>query len=208
LLGSNELPIGSEFLGYRIEGVLGRDGDRLLRAGLAAQTLGRAQAPKLLSPDLAEDERFRVRSRAESELAASLDHPNIVPIYEVLEADFGVGISMRFVESKDLKATLRNGPLPAEHALSLVSQVASVLDAADGGGLVHRDVKPSNVLIAPHAGHEGADHAYLADFGLKQASPRGARWSIAVPIRSPHRTVDYVAPEQIRGDDVDGRADV
>ena len=90
-----------------------------------------------LSPDLAADKRFRVRLRAESELAASLDHPNIVPIYEVLEADFGVGISMRFVEGKDLKATLRSGPLPAEHALSLVSQIASALDAAHGRGLVH-----------------------------------------------------------------------
>jgi YVTN family beta-propeller protein len=207
LLGSNELPIGRELLGYRIEGVLGRGGMGIVYLAQDLR-LKRSVALKLLSPDLAADERFRVRLRAESELAASLDHPNIVPIYEVLEADFGVGISMRFVEGKDLKATLRNGPLSAEHALSIVSQVASALDAAHGRGLVHRDVKPSNVLIAPQAGHEGADHAYLADFGLSKRlleGPDGASLS-----QSDHLTgtVEYVAPEQIRGDDVDGRADV
>jgi YVTN family beta-propeller protein len=207
LLGSNELPVGSELLGYRIEGVLGRGGMGIVYLAQDLR-LKRSVALKLLSPDLAADERFRMRLRAESELAASLDHPNIVPIYEVLEADFGVGISMRFVEGKDLKATLRNGPLPAEHALSIVSQVASALDAAHGRGLVHRDVKPSNVLIAPQAGHEGADHAYLADFGLSKRlleEPDGAS-----PSQPDHLTgtVEYVAPEQIRGEDVDGRADV
>jgi YVTN family beta-propeller protein len=207
LLGSNELPIGSELLGYRIEGVLGRGGMGIVYLAQDLR-LKRPVALKLLSPELAADERFRLRLRAESELAASLDHPNIVPIYEVLEADFGVGISMRFVEGKDLKATLRNGPLPAEHALSIVSQVASALDAAHGRGLVHRDVKPSNVLIAPQAGHEGADHAYLADFGLSKRLLEGPDG--ASPSRSDHLTgtVEYVAPEQIRGEDVDGRADV
>lgn len=207
MLGSNELPVGSELLGYRIEGVLGRGGMGIVYLAQDLR-LKRSVALKLLSPGLAADEGFRLRLRAESELAASLDHPNIVPIYEVLESDFGVGISMRFVEGKDLKAALRNGPLPAEQTLSIVSQVASALDAAHGRGLVHRDVKPSNVLIAPHAGHEGADHAYLADFGLSKRlleEPDGAS-----PSRSDHLTgtVEYVAPEQIRGEDVDGRADV
>ena len=144
MLGSNELPVGSELLDYRIEGVLGRGGMGIVYLAQDLR-LKRSVALKLLSPDLAADEGFRLRLRAESELAASLDHPNIVPIYEVLESDFGVGISMRFVEGKDLKAALRNGPLPAEQTLSIVSQVASALDAAHGRGLVHRDVKPSNV---------------------------------------------------------------
>lgn len=207
MLGSNELPIGSELLGYRIQGVLGRGGMGIVYLGQDLR-LKRSVALKLLSPDLAADEHFRVRLRAESELAASLDHPNIVPIYEVFEADFGVVISMRFVEGKDLKAMLRNGPLPVEHALSLVSQVASALDAAHEHGLVHRDVKPSNVLIAPQAGHEGADHAYLADFGLSKRLLEGADGES--PSRSDHLTgtVEYVAPEQIRGDHVSGRADV
>jgi YVTN family beta-propeller protein len=207
MLDSGEFRIGSELLGYRIEGVLGRGGMGIVYLAQDLR-LKRPVALKVLSPELAADERFRVRLRTESELAASLDHPNIVPIYEVLEADQGVVISMRFVEGKDLKATLRNGALSAEHALSLVSQVASALDAAHGRGLVHRDVKPSNVLIAPQAGHEGADHAYLADFGLSKRlleEPAGAS-----PSQPDHLTgtVEYVAPEQIRGEDVDGRADV
>ena len=205
--GSSELPIGSELLGYRIEGLLGRGGMGIVYLAEDLR-LKRSVAVKLLSPELAADERFRERLRTESELAASLDHPNIVPIYEVLETESAVVISMRFVEGKDLKALLRNGPLSAEHALSLASQIASALDAAHARGLVHRDVKPSNVLIAPQAGHEGADHAYLADFGLSKRlleEPDGAS-----PSRPDHLTgtVEYVAPEQIRGEDVDGRADV
>jgi YVTN family beta-propeller protein len=205
--GTSEFRIGSEFLGYRIEGVLGRGGMGIVYLAQDLR-LKRPVALKVLSAELAADERFRVRLRTESELAASLDHPNIVPIYAVLEADQDVVISMRFVEGKDLKATLRNGPLSAEHALSLVSQVASALDAAHSRGLVHRDVKPSNVLIAPEAGHEGADHAYLADFGLSKRLLEGP--DDASPSRPDHLTgtLEYVAPEQIRGDQVDGRADV
>jgi YVTN family beta-propeller protein len=205
MLGSNDLPIGSELLGYRIEGLLGRGGMGIVYLAEDLR-LKRSVALKLLSPELAADERFRERLRTESELAASLDHPNIVPIYEVFEADSAVVISMRFVEGKDLKALLRNGPLSSEHALSLVSQVASALDAAHARGLVHRDVKPSNVLIAPQAGHEGADHAYLADFGLSKRLLEGNDGAS----RPDHLTgtVEYVAPEQIRGEEVDGRADV
>ena len=167
--------------------------------------LKRRVALKLLSPRLAEDERFRARLLAESELAASLDHPNIVPIYEAGEADGRIFISMRFVEGEDMKILLERGPLAPAQALSLVSQIASALDAAHARGLVHGDVKPSNILIAPEAGHEGADHVYLADFGLTKriAEPDA-------PVEQAQRvgTVDYMAPEQIRGESVDGRADV
>src|SRR5262249_6353921 len=115
-------------------------------------------------------------------------------------------ISMRYVDGSDLKKVLRDGPLEADRALAIVSQVASALDAAHTQGLVHRDVKPSNVLIAPGAGHEGADHAYLADFGLtKRRAQEGESGSDEEQLAG---TVEYVAPEQIRGEEVDGRTDV
>jgi YVTN family beta-propeller protein len=167
--------------------------------------LKRKVALKLLSPELADDEQFRERLLAESELAASLDHPNIVPIYAAGDAAGQIFISMRYVEGKDLKQLLRKGPLAAEHALALVAQAAGALDAAHKRGLVHGDVKPSNVLVTPETGHEGADHVYLADFGLtrrlaERAVPDGRGQLLG--------TVDYVAPELIEGAEVDGRADL
>jgi YVTN family beta-propeller protein len=200
-----QLDMGSELLGYRIEDVLGRGGMGIVYLAEDLR-LKRKVALKLLSPQLAEDARFRERLLAESELAASLDHPNIVPIYAAGEADGLIFISMRYVEDSDLKALLHNGPLSPERALAFVSQVASALDAAHARGLVHRDVKPSNVLIAAKAGHEGSDHVYLADFGLtkrfsgKEDAGNGQEQLLG--------TVGYMAPEQIRGGEVDGRADV
>jgi ABC-type branched-subunit amino acid transport system substrate-binding protein len=199
-----ELPVGSELLGYRIQVVLGRGGMGIVYLAEDLR-LKRKVALKLLSPALAEDERFRERLLAESELAASLDHPNIVPIYQAGEADGRIFISMRYVEGDDLKRVLSKGPLSPEYALALVSQVASALDEAHARGLVHRDVKPSNVLLAPAAGHEGADHVYLADFGLTQ---RLVQQELSTDPGQLMGTVDYVAPEQIRGEAVDGRADV
>src|SRR5581483_2764798 len=134
--------------------------------------------------------------------AASLDHPNVVPVYEAGEVDGLLYIAMRYVQGTDLKALLRaEGALPPERALMVVDQVAAALDAAHERGLVHRDVKPSNVLLTGPAGKE---HCYLADFGLStSASDRSAADAAQIV-----GTIDYVAPEQIRGADVDGRADV
>ena len=199
-----ELPVGSELLGYRIQVVLGRGGMGIVYLADDLR-LKRKVALKLLSPELAEDERFRERLLAESELAASLDHPNIVPIYQAGEADGQIFISMRYVEGDDLKRVLSKGPLSPEYAVAIVSQVASALDAAHARGLVHRDVKPSNVLVAPAAGHEGADHVYLADFGLTQ---RLVQPELSTDQGQLMGTIDYVAPEQIRGEAIDGRADV
>jgi hypothetical protein len=199
-----ELPIGTELLGYRIEALLGRGGMGTVYLA-EDMRLRRKVALKLLLPELARDERFRKRLLAESKLAAGLDHPNIVPIYEAGETEEQIFISMRYVEGQDLKTALREGALSPEHALGLVSQIASALDAAHAHGLVHRDVKPSNVLIAPEAGHEGEDHVYLADFGLTKRVSEGEGVSQHEQLMG---TIDYVAPEQIRGDDVDGRADV
>src|SRR5919197_1160268 len=193
--------IGTELAGYRIERVLGRGGMSVVYLAQDAR-LKRNVALKLLAPELAEDESFRVRFLRESQLAASLDHPNVVPVYEAGEEEALLDIAMRYVPGTDLKALLRaEGALAPERALALVGQVAAALDAAHDRGLVHRDVKPSNVLLT---GRPGKEHCYLADFGLStSASDR----SVA-DARQIVGTIDYVAPEQIRGVEVDGRADV
>jgi tRNA A-37 threonylcarbamoyl transferase component Bud32/DNA-binding beta-propeller fold protein YncE len=159
--------------------------------------LKRRVALKLLAPALAEDEAFRERFLVESELAASLDHANIVPIYAAGEADERLFIAMRFVEGRDLKQLLRDGPLSPERTIEVCAQVAEALDFAHERGLVHRDVKPSNVLL------DARGHVYLADFGLTRrlAEPRAVEPGL-------FGTIDYIAPEQIRGEEVDGRADV
>ena len=132
-------------------------------------------------------------------MAASLEHPNVVPIHDAGEIDGQLYIAMRLVEGSDLKAVLREGPLEPARAVRMLEQIAGALDAAHARGLVHRDVKPSNVLL------DEREHAYLADFGLSRylgdaALPLGPAKSLG--------TADYVAPEQIRGEEVDGRADV
>jgi DNA-binding beta-propeller fold protein YncE/tRNA A-37 threonylcarbamoyl transferase component Bud32 len=194
--------IGSELAGYRLEALLGRGGMSVVYRAEHLR-LKRKVALKLLAPELAEDERFRQRFLRESELAASLDHPNIVPVYDAGEVEGLLYIAMRYVEGSDLKALLRReGALERGRALALVAQVGDALDAAHDRGLVHRDVKPSNVLITGRAGRE---HCYLADFGLtKSASDR----SDLTDSGQMMGTIDYVAPEQIQGGAVDGRADV
>jgi hypothetical protein len=193
--------VGTQLAGYRIERVLGRGGMSVVYLAHDLR-LKRNVALKLLAPELAEDEGFRARFLRESQLAASLDHPNVVPVYEAGEVDGLLYIAMRYVVGTDLKALLRvEGALAPERALVLVGQVASALDAAHERGLVHRDVKPSNVLLT---GRPGKEHCYLADFGLStSASDR----SVADPGQI-MGTIDYVAPEQIRGSELDGRADV
>jgi predicted Ser/Thr protein kinase len=192
----SDLSVGSELLGYRVEGVLGRGGMGVVYLAEDLR-LRRRVALKLLAPRLAEDQAFRKRFLVESELAASLDHPSVVPIYAAGETDEGLFIAMRFVEGSDLKGLLRGGPLAAERAVRLCAQVADALDFAHERGLVHRDVKPSNVLL------DARDHVYLADFGLTR---RLAEPGVVEP--GLFGTIDYVAAEQIRGEEVDGRADV
>ena len=193
---------GHDIAGYRLENLLGRGG---MGAVYRAEDLrlGRKVALKVLAPELAENERFRERFLRESQLAASLDHPHIVPIYAAGEADGQLYLAMRYVEGYDLRQLLaREGPLPPERALRLVEQVGDALDAAHERGLIHRDVKPGNVLIAERAGRE---HCYLADFGLtKQTTSISGLTGTGELVG----TVAYVSPEQIRGEPVDGRADV
>ena len=190
--------IGSELLGYRLEALIGRGGMGVVYRAHDPR-LKRDVALKLLAPELAEDRAFRDRFLRESELAAALEHPNVVPIHDVGETDGQLFIVMRLVEGSDLGALLRSeGRLQPRRALALVAQVAAALDAAHERGLVHRDVKPSNVLVDP------GDHAYLADFGLTR---RLSDPSILLEHGLSVGTPAYVAPEQIRGGEVDGRAD-
>jgi DNA-binding beta-propeller fold protein YncE len=191
--------IGTELGGYRIERVIGRGG--MSSVYLAHHVrLERRVALKLLATELADSERFRDRFLRESRLAASIDHPNIVPIYDADEADGTLFIAMRYVEGSDLKQVIRSeGRLDADRTAAIVGQVASALDAAHALGLVHRDVKPSNVLLTPE------DHVYVSDFGLTK---RALSVSGLTATGQLVGTIDYVAPEHIKGDAVDRRADV
>ena len=195
--------IGAELGGYQIESVLGHGGMSVVYLARHLR-LKRPAALKVLSPELAQDERFRERFIRESELAASLDHPNIVPIYEAGEAGGVLYIAMRYVEGTDLGALIRDrGALNLVRTAELLAPVADALDAAHAMGLVHRDVKPANILITASRG-SSREVVYLSDFGLTKRTA-----SVSGLTRSGQfmGTVDYVAPEQVRGQTVDGRAD-
>jgi protein kinase-like protein/conflict system STAND superfamily ATPase len=197
---SPELQPGEELAGYRVESVAGRGGMGVVYRALDLR-LKRPVALKLLTPQLAADPRFRDRFLRESELAASLDHSNVVPVYSAGEADGRLYIVMRFVEGTDFGALLaRESPLDAPRAIRLVAQVAAALDSGHARGLVHRDVKPANVLIAREADSE---HCYLSDFGLSRVSDDDGQSHGSLS-----GTVAYTAPEQVTGEPVDGRADL
>ena len=187
---------GTAFSGYRIEAEVGRGGMGVVYRAIDTR-LDRPVALKLIAPDLAEDPRFRERFLRESRLAASIDHGNVLPIYEAGEQDGRLFLAMRFVQGSDLKVLLRaRKTLPAEQALTILARVADALDAAHAKGLVHRDVKPANVLL------DERGHPYLSDFGLtKEAGGTSTQTGHIVG------TLDYLAPEQIRGEEVDGRTD-
>jgi serine/threonine protein kinase len=200
--------IGTVVAGYRIEAFVGRGGMGVVYLAVDEEpgTRGRRAAIKLLAPELAADERFNERFRQESQTAASIDHPNVIPIYEAGEEDGVLFIAMRYVEGDDLHAFLRrHGPLSVDLALGIIGQVAAALDVAHLRGLVHRDVKPGNVLLVPPNDPSDLPHVYLTDFGLtKQAKATGGLTQIGQFVG----TIDYVAPEQVQGMDVDPRTDV
>jgi WD40 repeat protein/tRNA A-37 threonylcarbamoyl transferase component Bud32 len=201
---SDDPRVGTELAGYRIESLLGLGGMSVVYLAEDLR-LKRRVALKLLAAGLAEDESFRDRFLRESELAASIDHPNIVPIYEAGTTGELLFIAMRYVEGRDLKERLQGGRLDPADAIGILAQVASALDTAHTRGLVHRDVKPSNVLLDTGARPDGSDHVYLADFGITK------RVSEETGIGDDGHlmgTIDYVAPEQIAGEEIDGRADV
>jgi len=191
--------VGTELAGYRIEGVIGRGGMSVVYLAEHAR-LERKVALKVLAPELAGSERFHDRFLRESKLAASIDHPNIVPIYDADEAEGVLYIAMRYVDGSDLKQAIRGEDrLEPLRTSAIVDQIASALDAAHARGLVHRDVKPANVLLTPDG------HVYVSDFGLTK---RAVSVSGLTETGQLIGTIDYVAPEQIKGDPVDQRADV
>ncbi|MFD8595680.1 serine/threonine-protein kinase [Kitasatospora sp. NPDC059646] len=196
---------GRTLAGYRLEHVIGRGGMAIVYRAEDLR-LGRTVAVKLLAPELARNETFRQRFVRESRVAASLDHPNIVPVYEAGEVEGVLYIAMRYVRGRDLRSLLdRQGPLTVRQVVRIAVQVASALDAAHAHELVHRDVKPGNVLIAEGTDPDHPEHAYLTDFGLtKKSLSLTGLTSVGQFVG----TLDYVAPEQISGKPVDGRCDV
>ena len=194
--------LGTRLAGYQIQTVLGRGGMGVVY--LAEQTGPHRQvALKLLLAPATAGEAFRERFLRESELAAAIDHPNVLPVYDAGETDGVLWIAMRYVDGIDLAGLLaRDGPLAAEQVLAIAGQVAGALDAAHTRGLVHRDVKPANILLAVQDG--AVTHAYLADFGLTKRIGGARGLTVSGQVLG---TIDYVAPEQIEGGPVDGLAD-
>ncbi|HMQ25282.1 MAG TPA: serine/threonine-protein kinase [Acidimicrobiales bacterium] len=201
--GSPEaLAVGAEFAGYRILDVIGSGGFATVYLGEDVRPeIQRKVAVKVLRADISADPAHRDRFRRESLLAVQLEHhPNIVPIYDAGEADGHLYIAMRHIDGTDLKEKLKDGPLTPDDAVSVVTQVAGALDVAHATGLVHRDVKPGNVLLPGGT----TDRVYLADFGLTKETD--ADQSLT-QIGQFLGTLYYAAPEQIQGKDLDGRSD-
>ncbi|MDA0140273.1 serine/threonine-protein kinase, partial [Solirubrobacter deserti] len=194
-----DLAPGMVVAGYRIEALIGRGGMGVVYA--ARQTgLDRVAALKVIAPELLDDPQVRERFLAEARAAASVDHANVIPVYDAGEADGVAYIAMRLVGGEDLRSLVRRrGPLEPDAAAEIVVQAGAALDAIHRAGFVHRDVKPANLLV------DDEEHVYLTDFGLAKAvltrtgGTRTGQWV---------GTLDYVAPEQIRGGRIDARADV
>ncbi len=191
-----DLPAGTRVGGYELESVAGRGGMGIVFCARHVH-LDRRVALKLLLPELASDDSFRDGFLRESRIAASLEHPHVIPVYDAGEADGLLYIAMKFLEGSDFATVLeRDGRLEAERTLGLLEGVAEGLDAAHALGLVHRDLKPANILC-------DTERFYVTDFGLTRAA--GGRRFLRDEFAG---TIDYVAPEQIEGRPLDSRADV
>jgi serine/threonine protein kinase len=195
--------VGDEFAGYRLRAVVGRGGMSVVYQAENPR-LGSVVALKVLAPEIATDDVFRARFLEESRIAASLNHPNVIPIYDMGPYEDLLYIAMRYVAGTDLRAMLKkHSPLSPADSVFLTGQAARALDAAHRKGLVHRDVKPGNLLIE-HGQDGDPDHVYLSDFGItKYMLSRSGLTKTGEFLG----TIDYVAPEQIQETPVDGRAD-
>ena len=194
-----ELAPGTVVAGYRIESLVGRGGMGVVYRAIQLD-LERVVALKVIAPELLDDDDVRARFLTEARAAASVDHPNVIPVHAAGEDDGVAYIAMRFVAGDDLRSLVRyGGPFDPAEAAALVAQAAAALDAIHRAGFVHRDVKPANLLV------DRDGHVYLTDFGLAKAvftrtgGTRTGQWV---------GTLDYVSPEQIRGGRIDARADV
>jgi serine/threonine-protein kinase len=200
---AGSLAAGARVGGYRLEQPLGRGG--MAAVYLARDDrLDRLVALKILAPELAADEGFRTRFIRESRAAAAVDHPHIIPVFDAGEAGGMLYITMRYVPGGDVGTMVRReGPLSPGRVAAVIAQVASALDAAHAAGLVHRDVKPANMLVDVRSGR--SEHVYLADFGLSKKT-----LAVSAGLTGTGQflgTLDYVAPEQIQGRPADGRTD-
>ena len=224
VVGSGFEP-GSRVASYEIAEEIGRGGMAVVYRARDLR-LGRWVALKILSANVTRNRAFRQRFIRESRAAAAVDHPNILPIFDAGEADGVFYIAMRYVSDRDLGNLIdRIGPLPIAHAVSITAQIASALDAAHARGLVHRDVKPANILLGDMADNDAGDHVYLSDFGISTSAGVPAADEHETGDRAPDSrrtlaaaagltatdealgTVNYAAPEQILGLAIDGRTD-
>lgn len=197
--------VGDIWAGYQLRGIVGRGGMSVVYEAENPR-LGSVVALKVLAPELASDDVFRARFLKESRVAAALNHPNVIPIYDTGSSGDLLYIAMRYVAGADLRGVLkgRHRLSPAE-ALPLIGQAARALDAAHRHRLVHRDVKPGNILIEHGTGDDDPDHVYLTDFGItKHLTSRSGLTATGEFLG----TIDYLAPEQIRGGHVNSRTDV
>jgi CHASE2 domain-containing sensor protein/predicted Ser/Thr protein kinase len=201
-VGGRPLSATSVIGGYRMEEVVGRGGMGVVYKATQL-ALGRPVAIKVITPERAASREFRDRFKRESQLAASVEHANLIPIYEAGEDDGLLFIAMRYVDGVDLgELVARLGPLAPHRCAAIVGQIGGALDAAHAHGLVHRDVKPGNILLSD----EQPEHAYLTDFGVAKITS-----TEDTAMTNPGQwvgTIDFVAPEQVRGDPTNGRADI
>ena len=188
------LPNGTTIAGYRIDGILGRGGMGMVYEATQL-SLDRVVALKLLAAHLSDDIGFRERFRREGQVQARLEHSHIVTVYEAGESEHGLFIAMRLVRGRTLKEMVTGGELDPERTLKILAPVAEALDEAHGIGLIHRDIKPQNVLVG------GRDHAFLADFGLTKGPTEETLTKTGHFVG----TFDYIAPEQINGERGHGR---
>ncbi len=199
-----DFPAGSRVASYQIEQIIGRGGMAVVYLATDVR-LDRPVALKILSSELGRNDAFRQRFIRESRAGAAVDHPHVIPVFEAGEADGVLFIAMRYVAGSDIRGLIdREGKLPAVRTAEIVGQAASALDAAHTHGLVHRDVKPANILIASSSDGRAVDHIYLSDFGLSKQSVSSPSLTGTGQFLG---TLDYMSPEQISGRQVDGRTD-
>ena len=183
--------------GYRVDSLLGEGGMGAVYSATQL-SLNRTVALKVLSAEFGDDSGFRERFRREGLLQAALDHPHIVTVYEAGETEHGLFLAMRLVRGPTLKELILTDALDTDRSLAILKAVGDALDSAHEVGLIHRDVKPQNILVGAR------DHAYLADFGLTKGTGEGRLTETGQFIG----TIDYVAPEQVQGIESTARSDV